>query len=222
MRAFYGFYLLFLRKPSSTFNGNFARTCSPCIGRLSFCLTLNSPRLRARTQRIRSNLTNFLGLHVAADCMGNLGIAFIGAGAGGNFVGMQRTFCPNFLKFSRKTFMRQTLYNISVAVGTSYFTPNYLPYTWKYKIDTWNLVLNKPNEKSTLGCASCCQHGNSHLAEVGLTLLPSLKTHICGIYHIIFIMTMPWVAHRLFNCTCPKIQVCQSPHQLSQTRIRSY
>jgi len=42
--------------------------------------------------------------------------------------------------------------------------------------------------------AVTCQQGTSHQAEVGLKLLPSLKTYvcdICGNYHTIYIMTVP-------------------------------
>jgi len=73
------------------------------------------------------------------------------------------------------------------------------------KFGTSHLALNNPTENSTLNCAStlleanwlsiiedmshscevfhshsscCCQQGTSDLAEVGLHLLPSLKTYM--------------------------------------------
>jgi len=64
-----------------------------------------------------------------------------------------------------------------------------------------------------------CHQGTSHPAEVALKLLPSLKTcDICGIYHIIYIMTTPWFSQDcLFSCTyciCNKLygKICLSKY----------
>jgi len=62
------------------------------------------------------------------------------------------------------------------------------------------------------------QQGTLHLAEVGLKLLPSLKTFICGIYHV---MTVPWVSQHCSTAlayiqyaTCNKLygRMCWSKH----------
>jgi len=65
----------------------------------------------------------------------------IGAGVG-NLWGVQTIFCPNYPKFARKIFMRQTFSpKCSVAVGTLYFPLSYCHKLENRKFGTWNLAI---------------------------------------------------------------------------------
>jgi len=72
-------------------------------------------------------------------------------------------------------------------------------YSWASATQFWGFAFHSHS-------SCCCQQGTSDLSEVGLKLLPSLKTYmwycICGIYHYLYYGYMPWVSqHFLFNCT---------------------
>ena len=96
-------------------------------------------------------------------------------------------------------------YRLSVAVSTLYFPVPCCRRFENRKFFTYNSVLNNPTENVTLDCARtlseaswlsvlehlpyssevfhshsnrCCQQGTPNLVEVGLSLLPSLKTYI--------------------------------------------
>jgi len=60
-------------------------------------------------------------------------------------------------------------------------------YSWISASQFWSLAFNSHS--------SCrCQQGTSHLAEVGLKLLPSLKTYIWYMWH-----AGPWPAFKVFG-----------------------
>jgi len=57
-------------------------------------------------------------------------------------------FFPNFLKFTRKIFLRQA-FSLQIFCSCWYilFTSTILPQTWNRKFSTWNGILNNPTEK---------------------------------------------------------------------------
>jgi len=104
-------------------------------------------------------------------------------------------------------------FKFSVAVGTLYFLVQSWRGLENRKFGTWNLLLNYPTEKSTLSRAKtlseasplsirehlphsfeffhshsscCCQRGTSDLAEVGLELLPYLKTYMWNVSYCLY------------------------------------
>ena len=148
------------------------------------------------------------------------------------FLGMQKIICPNFINIARKTLVRQTfflhifctllahsvcLWHIywkleNVVLEISFLIiqqrKSSVGYAKTFSEARWLSTLEH-FPRSSLGVAFyshssySCHQGTSHPAEVALKLLPSLKTcDICGIYHIIYIMTTPWFSQDcLFSCT---------------------
>ena len=76
-------------------------------------------------------------------------------------------------------------------------------YSWASATQFWSLALHSHS-------SCCCQQGSSHVGEVGLKFF-GLWRHVCGMYHIIYIMTVSWISqHCLFNFTYMQQTVSQN------------
>jgi len=147
---------------------------------------------------------------------------------------VQRIFCLSFTKTARKTFMWKTFsMQFSVSVGTLYFPLLSGHKAENRKFSTWKLVITKLKrtlgcrlqeycQKTALAqyfCASasqlwrlafhshsssCYQQGTSHLAEVDVKLLLSLRTQMWYTWYVLYHIIWPilWICRESHNIVC--------------------